>query len=105
MSKRTDLDPRLSVGLLHPAYFPYDTKKIRLFVPTWIAQLIATFFSMTAYAVFDTFMSCMVLHICGQLAVVGITLRKLINENTKNNPRKFWSEFSIIVERHEKLNE
>ncbi|KAG8034746.1 hypothetical protein G9C98_007822, partial [Cotesia typhae] len=105
MSKRTDLDPRLSVGLLHPAYFPYDTKKIRFFVPTWIAQLIATFFSMTAYAVFDTFMSCIVLHICGQLAVVGIALRKLINENTKNNPRKFWSEFSIIVERHEKLNE
>ncbi|KAK0158334.1 hypothetical protein PV328_009350 [Microctonus aethiopoides] len=104
MNKRTDLDPRLSIGLPHPAYFPYDTKKLEYFLPTWIAQCITTFFCMTAYATFDTFISTMILHICGQLRVVGISLKNLVNEKNQRDSNAFLKKFSTLIKRHEKLN-
>ncbi|XP_057329422.1 odorant receptor 13a-like [Microplitis mediator] len=104
LMKRTDLDPRLSVGLLYPGYLPFDSRIMMYFIPTWTAQCFATCFSMTAYAAFDTFVSCMVLHICGQLAVVGISLKNLINDDVKVDSKVFWNKFSEIIKHHEEIN-
>nr|QNL15095.1 olfactory receptor 151 [Aulacocentrum confusum] len=102
MKKQADLDPRLSIGLPHPAYFPYDTTKIKFFIPTWGAQCIATFFCMTSYAAFDSFMSAMLLHICGQLELVGLSFKELVNNHSNNSELE--KKFGNIVQTHDKLN-
>lgn len=98
-----DLDPRLSVGLLYPAYFPFDTKQIEYFIPTWLCQCISTFFCMTGYASFDAFISVIVLHVSGQLTIVGISLKKLVNESIELNSEIFWKNLAHIIEKHERL--
>nr|XP_011301208.1 PREDICTED: odorant receptor 22c-like [Fopius arisanus] len=101
--KRTDLDPRLAVGLLHPAWLPFDTKKPEYFIPMWIGQCFCTFFSMTMYAVFDCMISAMVLHICGQLSVIGLSLRNLADSDVSSPPNLFRKKLIPIIKRHEKL--
>nr|WHS04444.1 odorant receptor 41 [Psyttalia incisi] len=103
--KRTDLDPRLAVGLLHPAWFPFDTKKIKCFIPIWIGQCFCTFFSMTIYAVFDCMISAMVLHICGQFSILGLTLKDLADDEVISHLDLFRAKLTSIVKRHEKLND
>ncbi|THK33251.1 odorant receptor 22c-like [Diachasma alloeum] len=103
--KRTDLDPRLAVGLLHPARLPFDTRKIEYFIPMWIGQCFCTYFSMTIYAVFDCMISAVVLHICGQFSVIGLALRNLADDQVGCRSDLFREKLAAIVKRHEKLND
>lgn len=59
---------------------------------------------MTIYAVFDCMISAMVLHICGQLSVIKLSLRDLANDHVDHSPL-FREKLSVIVKRHETLNE
>nr|QNL14987.1 olfactory receptor 43 [Aulacocentrum confusum] len=99
-----NFDPRLSVGLLYPVYLPYNTDKKATFVPTWMAQCITTIFSITMYAGFDAFFSTVILHVCGQLAVVGLSIRNLYSQENSLNIIEFQKQFSNAIKRHQELN-
>ncbi|KAF7405495.1 hypothetical protein HZH66_004401 [Vespula vulgaris] len=58
-------------GLLHPATFPYDTKKSPYFEITWMGQFIGSILTGISYSCFDTFFAVFVLHLCGQLSSMG----------------------------------
>nr|AXM05168.1 odorant receptor [Campoletis chlorideae] len=99
-----NIDPRLSIGFLYSAVFPYDTKKMKWFIPTWIGQLAGTWFSMIAYSGPDAFVAMLVLHLCGQLAVVRLNLKNIVDKSESIDPIVFRAKLKSIVERHEELN-
>nr|UEN71205.1 olfactory receptor 22 [Gregopimpla kuwanae] len=94
----------LAIGFLYPAYFPFDTKEMSSFLPTWFGQWVATIFSMIAYSGPDSFVAMMVLHLCGQLATVRIALVNLVDEESVKDHSIYWTRLSDIVRRHEELN-
>ncbi|XP_035741503.1 odorant receptor 13a-like [Vespa mandarinia] len=89
-------------GLLHPAIFPYDTKKSPYFEITWLGQFIATILAGISYSCFDTFHAVFVLHLCGQLSVLRSNIRELA-EIAKRDVALFQNRLGYIVNRHEKL--
>ncbi|XP_053593914.1 uncharacterized protein LOC128667546 [Microplitis demolitor] len=103
--KQIDHDSNVAIDLLYPAYLPYSTKDLKYYLLTWVIQCFATLFSPTAYASFDSFMSMILLHICGQLAIVGISIKNLVNETNFKNIYKFRWSLGQIVKRHEELNQ
>ncbi|XP_057329426.1 odorant receptor 33b-like isoform X1 [Microplitis mediator] len=103
--QRINHDSNVVIDLLYPAYLPYSTKELKYYLPTWAIQCFTTYFSTTAYASFDSFMSMILLHICGQLAIIGISIKNLVNETNFENIYKFRWSLGQIVKRHEELNQ
>ncbi|KAI4487562.1 hypothetical protein M0804_005711 [Polistes exclamans] len=89
-------------GLLHPATFPYDTKKSPYFEITWMGQFMGTVLTAICYSCFDTFLAVFVLHLCGQLSVLQLNLKELSNL-AKRDITLFQSRLGFIVNRHEQL--
>lgn len=108
MKNQPSLDPRLSSGLLYPVYLPYNTDESKLFYITWLAQLISAIFATIIYSGFDTFISMVVIHIIGQFAALGISLKNLvkdsINKSNQVNVCIFRKKLTGIVKHHERLN-
>nr|AQN78486.1 olfactory receptor 84 [Meteorus pulchricornis] len=104
LKNRMELEPRSSIGALYPAYFPYDTRRLEYFLPTWMGQCLCTGLAMIAYAAFDSVMALMVLHVCGQLELMGISMTDLINASTRMNRQEFSWRFAELIKRHEELN-
>ncbi|XP_076621272.1 odorant receptor 4-like [Colletes latitarsis] len=90
-------------GLLHPATFPYDTKKSPNFEITWLGQLMGTALTAICYSCFDTFLAVLVLHLCGQLSVLRNALENLVNATSENDFMKFRDRLGLIVNRHNQL--
>ncbi|XP_046815805.1 odorant receptor 13a-like isoform X1 [Vespa crabro] len=90
-------------GLLHPATFPYDTKKSPYFEITWLGQLMGTILTAICYSCFDTFLAVFVLHLCGQLSVLRSNLKELA-EIAKRDVALFQNRLGYIVNRHEQLH-
>ncbi|KAF7410510.1 hypothetical protein HZH68_004891 [Vespula germanica] len=89
-------------GLLHPATFPYDTKKSPYFEITWIGQFMGTVLTIISYSCFDTFFATFVLHLCGQLSVLQLNLKELA-ETAKRDVALFQNRLGFIVNRHNEL--
>nr|KAF7432440.1 hypothetical protein H0235_005364 [Vespula pensylvanica] len=89
-------------GLLHPATFPYDTKKSPYFEITWMGQFIGSILTGISYSCFDTFFAVFVLHLCGQLSVLQLNLKELV-ETAKHDVTLFQNRLGFIVNRHNKL--
>ncbi|XP_043503052.1 odorant receptor 13a-like [Polistes fuscatus] len=89
-------------GLLHPATFPYDTKKSPYFEITWMGQFMGTVLTAICYSCFDTFLAVFVLHLCGQLSVLRLNLKEL-SDVAKRDITLFQSRLGFIVNRHEQL--
>ncbi|XP_043665351.1 odorant receptor 13a-like [Vespula pensylvanica] len=89
-------------GLLHPATFPYDTKKSPYFEITWIGQFMGTILTIISYSCFDTFFATFVLHLCGQLSVLQLNLKELA-ETAKRDVTLFQNRLGFIVNRHNEL--
>ncbi|KAG8034747.1 hypothetical protein G9C98_007823, partial [Cotesia typhae] len=102
--EQTINDSNLVFNLLYTAYLPYSTREYKYYLPTWAVQCFTTYFSTTAYASFDSFLSMILLHICGQLTVVGISLKNLIDKTNSENLYLFRKNFRRIIKRHEELN-
>ncbi|KAG7199412.1 hypothetical protein KM043_014041 [Ampulex compressa] len=90
-------------GLLHPATFPYDTKKSPNFEITWFGQFMGTVLTAICYSCFDTFLAVLVLHLCGQLNVLRIALKNLVDATKEKNFSKFQEKLRFIVRRHDQL--
>ncbi|XP_017889960.2 uncharacterized protein LOC108630898 [Ceratina calcarata] len=88
-------------GLLHPAMFPYDTQKSPNFEITWLGQFIGTVLTAICYSSFDTFLAVLVLHLCGQITVLRVTLESLARK--QNDSSKFFKDLGLIVDRHDQL--
>ncbi|XP_050475261.1 odorant receptor 13a-like [Bombus huntii] len=92
-------------GLLHPATFPYDTRKSPNFEITWLGQFMGTVLTAICYSCFDTFLAVLVLHLCGQLTVLRMALEDLANTTKKdNNYARFHERLGFIVNRHNLLS-
>nr|XP_033333776.1 odorant receptor 4-like [Megalopta genalis] len=91
-------------GLLHPASFPYDTKKSPNFEITWLGQFMGTVLTAICYSCFDTFLAVLVLHLCGQLSVLRNALENLADISSKNSSVKFNERLGYIVYRHNELS-
>ncbi|KAI4497888.1 hypothetical protein M0802_007004 [Mischocyttarus mexicanus] len=89
-------------GLLHPATFPYDTKKSPYFEITWMGQFMGTVLTAICYSCFDTFLAVFVLHLCGQLSVLQLNIKELTNV-AKLDIASFQSRLGLIANRHEQL--
>ncbi|CAL7939527.1 unnamed protein product [Xylocopa violacea] len=90
-------------GLLHPATFPYDTSKSPNFEITWLGQFVGTVLTAICYSCFDTFLAVLVLHLCGQLSVLRMTLEDLVKTTKENDYKGFHVRLGLIVHRHDQL--
>ncbi|KAK2588373.1 hypothetical protein KPH14_004387 [Odynerus spinipes] len=90
-------------GLLHPAAFPYDTKKSPYFEITWMGQFMGTVLTAICYSCFDTFLAVFVLHLCGQLSILRLNLTKLA-ETDQKDIAAFQTKLGFIVNRHVQLH-
>ncbi|XP_043284711.1 odorant receptor 4-like [Venturia canescens] len=97
-------ETKLAIGLLYPAYFPYDTKELRGYLPTWFGQFFASIVSLIGYSGPDSSMAMMILHLCGQLATVRLALTKIVDEECIKDSSIYWKRLSTIIRRHEELN-
>ncbi|XP_028523846.2 odorant receptor 13a-like isoform X1 [Apis cerana] len=91
-------------GLLHPATFPYETSKSPNYEITWLGQLTGTVLTAICYSCFDTFLAVLVLHLCGQLTVLGTALEDLVNATSRNDYKTFEERLGSIVNRHNHLS-
>lgn len=87
------------------SYFPYDTKRSPNYELTWLAQLLSNVFAAGAFSAVDAFFAVLVLHLCGQLAIVRRATVQLANESRGiQGTKDFTKRLANIVERHEHLN-
>ncbi|XP_011500486.1 PREDICTED: odorant receptor 13a-like [Ceratosolen solmsi marchali] len=87
------------------SYFPYDTQNSPNYEITWIAQCFSNIFAAGAFSAVDAFFVVLVLHLCGQLAILKRSLIELTDDlQHKSIKLEFTRKLANIVERHEFLN-
>ena len=90
--------------MIYPAYFPFDIR------PTWrlltvnFAQLMAGYSATLAYTTVDTFIAMLIMHICGQFAVLKKKLLRLMDNDIQSESNEFQKELALIINKHEQLN-
>lgn len=105
MNNQSSINTSLSVEFLYTVYLPYDTKRTELYIFTWISQFMADIFLQTVYSGCDTLLVMMILHLSGQLVLVGISLRNLVNESNEKTYKAYCRNLADIIERHQRINE
>ncbi|XP_043665353.1 odorant receptor 13a-like [Vespula pensylvanica] len=97
---RTLLLPYTGRVLYYRAYFPYDTGIFPKFELTLIGQITAAIYVANSYTAVDTFMTMLMLHVCGQISCLRKKLSKLCCESNNN----FRIDLARIVEKYDMLN-
>ncbi|KAL2716817.1 odorant receptor 13a-like [Vespula squamosa] len=97
---RTLLLPYTGRILYYRAYYPYNTRIFPYFELTLIGQITAELYAANSYTAVDTFMTMLMLHVCGQFSSLRKKLSKLCCEN-KNN---FRNDLARIVRKYGTLN-
>ncbi|XP_035741500.1 odorant receptor 13a-like [Vespa mandarinia] len=97
---RTLLLPYTGRTLYYRAYFPYDTEIFPNFELTLIGQITAELYAANSYTAVDTFMTMLMLHVCGQFSSLRKNLTQLCSESNKNFP----IDLARIVEKYDTLN-
>ena len=87
------------------SYFPYDTSSSPNFELTWLSQCLATFFGTITYSGVHGFFAVLVMHICGQFAILKLQLIYIIHQIVHEYPKKdFRINYAVIIKRHQQLN-
>ena len=86
--------------LFFRGYFPYDVSISPNFERTLFGQAIAVICATTFYSTVDTFITILILHVCGQLSNLKEDLMK-IHSYDKNN---LHMKLKQIVEKHDYVN-
>ncbi|XP_051164634.1 odorant receptor 13a-like, partial [Leptopilina boulardi] len=87
------------------SHFPYETNFTPIFEITWFTQCLTTFLATVTYAGVHGFFGILIIHLCGQFAVLKYRLINVVDEIVSGNCKKqFQDEFAIIVKRHQQLN-
>ena len=91
--------------LIYPAYFPFDIRPTSRVLIINSAQVIAGCSDTIAYSAVDTFIAMLIMHICGQFAILKKKLLRLM-DNDKNSKSldEFQKELALIINKHEQLN-
>ncbi|XP_063977355.1 uncharacterized protein LOC135162634 [Diachasmimorpha longicaudata] len=94
-------DPRLSLDLFFASYFPFSTKAIIPYVLVLSLQFLAA--AMTSfYFIFDGFVVMLILHICGQLELIQISLRNLKKSSTLTEGKNLQMTLGNIMKQHQR---
>ncbi|XP_043466414.1 uncharacterized protein LOC122501184 [Leptopilina heterotoma] len=87
------------------SHFPYETNFTPMFEMTWLMQCLTTFLATVTYAGVHGFFGILIIHLCGQFAVLKYRLINVIEEIVNKKCKKqFQEEFAIIVQRNQQLN-
>nr|XP_050847385.1 odorant receptor 13a-like [Vespula vulgaris] len=97
---RTFLLPYTGRILYYRAYYPYDTGIFPYFELTLIGQITAELYAANSYTAVDTFMTMLMLHVCGQFSSLRKKLSKLCSKSNNN----FRSDLARIVQKYNMLN-
>ncbi|KAL2739225.1 odorant receptor 13a-like [Vespula maculifrons] len=97
---RTFLLPYTGRILYYRAYYPYDTGIFPYFELTLIGQITAELYAANSYTAVDTFMTMLMLHVCGQFSSLRKKLSKLCSKSNDN----FRSDLARIVQKYNMLN-
>nr|KAF7432436.1 hypothetical protein H0235_005360 [Vespula pensylvanica] len=97
---RTFLLPYTGRILYYRAYYPYDTAIFPYFELTLIGQITAELYAANSYTAVDTFMTMLMLHVCGQFSSLRKKLSKLCTKSNNN----FRSDLARIVQKYNMLN-
>ncbi|XP_018353656.1 PREDICTED: odorant receptor 13a-like [Trachymyrmex septentrionalis] len=91
--------------MIYTAYFPFDATKSPIFELICACQILSAFSGTVAYTGSDSFISMLVIHVCGQFENLREKLKNLVNDpNGVKTSQEFKSELRQIVMRHEHLN-
>ncbi|XP_043503443.1 odorant receptor 13a-like [Polistes fuscatus] len=82
------------------SHFPFDYLTSPIFELTFVLQVIGAVYFTTVYTSVDTFLTMLILHVCGQLSRLQ---EDLINLNS-NTREEFQKKLGYIVRRHDHLN-
>ncbi|XP_025153011.1 odorant receptor 4-like [Harpegnathos saltator] len=91
-------------GMPFPTIFPYNCNKSPNFELTWLGETIGAIIVANGYSCFDTFLAMLTLHLCGQLAVLNINMRNLVDATRHDDFVNFQERLGLIVHRHEELH-
>ncbi|THK33247.1 odorant receptor 22c-like [Diachasma alloeum] len=96
-------DPRLSLDFFWVSYFPFSTKNIIIYILVMSLQFFAS--AITGfYFIFDGFVVMLILHICGQLELIQISLKYLDEAVTVTEGRNLRIAFASIMEQHQRAH-
>ncbi|XP_063978374.1 odorant receptor 4-like [Diachasmimorpha longicaudata] len=94
-------DPRLVTNLFWIVWLPYDTTNRINYAVSFVLQLYSSVYAALFYFIFDSFIVMLVLHLCGQLGELQISLRHL--HETDDQGITFQTKLRMIVRKHDKL--
>ncbi|XP_043519456.1 odorant receptor 13a-like [Frieseomelitta varia] len=93
--------------IIYPAYFPFDIRPTSRLLIINSAQVIAGYSDTLAYTTVDTFIAMLIMHICGQFAILKKKLLRLmdrVNDRQSRSITEFQKELALIINKHEQLN-
>ncbi|XP_018393407.1 PREDICTED: odorant receptor 13a-like [Cyphomyrmex costatus] len=91
--------------MLYTAYFPFDITRSPIFELICVCQILSAYSATVSYTGSDSFISMLVLHVCGQFENLRERLKNLANDpNAVKTSQEFKSKLRQIVMRHEHLN-
>lgn len=91
--------------LLYTAYFPFDATRSPIFELICVCQILSAYSATVSYTGSVSFISMLILHVCGQFQNLRERLKNLVNDpNGLKTSEEFKNELKRIVKRHEHLN-
>ena len=91
--------------IIYPVYFPFDIRPTSRLLIINSAQVIAGYSDTIAYTTVDTFIAMLIMHICGQFAILKKKLLRLMdNDRHSKGTDEFQKELALIINKHEQLN-
>nr|WHS04435.1 odorant receptor 32 [Psyttalia incisi] len=93
-------DPRLSVDFFFVAYIPFDTTDIVTYGTIFALQLYVSVMSTGIHLILDSFVVMLILHICGQLELIQLSVMQL-GEHVTQDGTSFQVVLRRIVKRHQ----
>lgn len=91
--------------LVYTAYFPFDVTRSPIFELVCVGQILSAYSATVSYTGSDSFISMLVLHVCGQFQNLREKLKNLADHpDGVKTVEGFRNELAQIVKRHEHLN-
>ncbi|XP_032685234.1 odorant receptor 13a-like [Odontomachus brunneus] len=91
--------------MIYTAYFPFDITRSPVFELICICQILSAYSGTVIYTGSDSFISMLVLHVCGQFQNLRGRLKNLVDDSGGvKTTEDFRNELAQIVKRHEHLN-
>ncbi|XP_063978367.1 uncharacterized protein LOC135163103 isoform X3 [Diachasmimorpha longicaudata] len=95
-------DPRLSLDFFWVSYLPFSTETMMPYVLVLSLQFLAS--AITGfYFIFDGFVVMLILHICGQLKLIQISLKNLKDTLTRTKGKNLQMTLGSIMEQHQRV--